>query len=533
MKMLCADLVFRNGQVITVNPQDEICSAIAVKGTEILYVGTDAEASEFIGENTKVIDLEGRSLVPGFIDSHVHYFQTGAQQLEVDCTHLTTIAQIKEKVRQAAAVTPKGEWIRGCQYNEDIIEDGRFINRWDIDEVAPDHPVAIVRYGYHTSILNSKALALAGVDDYAPDEVGGEFHRERGMVNGVCHEACHFNHSKVFDYQPSEYEKVFQIADKFFASMGVTSVHDAGGNGKFQLQTLIDMDARKMLNTRVYMFTYSLSENRKLYEDLLPTGIHTGFGSDRLRIGANKVMLDGSSNTPSASVREPYCHINDKGLLSMDQDELNAIYVESNRAGFQNTAHAVGDNAVDMVLIAHEKALNDYPREDARHRIEHCAIIDDDMIERIKRLGVTPSLQPIFMYEQGERYLKFYGEDRVSRMMAARTMLDAGIIASMGTDCPVYYSHPMINMYAACTRISKKGREISPEQKVTVLEALRMYTLNSAYASYQEDSLGSLEVGKLADLAVLSKPILSIEPEELKDIVVDFTISGGKIIYEG
>jgi predicted amidohydrolase YtcJ len=352
------------------------------------------------------------------------------------------------------------------------------------------------------------------------------------MVNGVCHETCHFKYSKIYDYQPEDYEGVFAIADKFFASMGVTSVHDAGGNGMTQLKTLIGMDLKKKLNTRVYMFTYSLTENRKLYEDLLPTGIHSGFGSGRLRIGSNKVMLDGSSNTPSASVREPYCHMDDKGLLSMDQDELNEIYIQGNRAGFQNTAHAVGDNAVDMVLIAHEKALLDCPREDARHRIEHCAIIDDDMIERIKRLGVTPSLQPIFMYEQGERYLRFYGEDRVSRMMAARKMKDAGIIVSFGTDCPVYYSHPMINLFAACTRISKKGNKISPEQCVTVLEAVRMYTYNSAYASYQEDSLGSLEVGKLADMVVLSKPILSIDPESFREVAVDMTISGGKIVFE-
>lgn len=532
-----ADLVLKNGQVITVNQQEEVCSAIALKGKQILCVGSNEEVEACVGAKTRVIDLAGRSLVPGFIDAHAHFFLLGAQQadvLDVNCAEFTSIEQIKEKVRQVAEKTPKGEWIRGCCYNETKLKDGRHITRWDLDEVAPDHPVALVRFCFHVSVVNSKALSLMGIPDDAPDEPGGEFLRQDGVINGVLRENSHFSRAKYFDYTNQEMERAVAQADQFLPKIGITSVHEAGGTDAAKLMhVLMDLDRRHALKTRIYMFPFGLSSNQKLFRDFIPTGVHTGFGSEFLRIGAAKIMLDGSSLTPSCSVRESYSHTEGKGVLSMNQQELDEFVESAHCAGFQCTAHAIGDNAIDMLVTAIERAQQKHPRTDARHRIEHCAMVDKDLLHRMKALDIIPIPEPMVIYEHGEDYLRFYGEKRVSMMVALRSMLDSGLQPALSTDFPCYdIIHPMYNMYAACTRKTKRGKDISTEQVVSTMEALKMHTIYAARAAFMDDIIGSLESGKLADMVVLSKPILDISPENFREVEIDLTISNGEIVYE-
>lgn len=533
---LYADLIFKNGQVITINPGDDIVTAVASKDDKIIYVGGDAGADEFKGPNTKVIDLAGRSLTPGFIDSHLHMTQIGTHQTEVDLTYpnVQSIADIKAKVKEAAARIPKGEWIRCFGYNQDFLEDKRHPTRWDLDEVAPDHPVVLVRVCVHVSVFNSQALKLAKVADDAADEPGGVFDRENGVVNGVMRENVHFNRSEFYAYTDEELEEVYQLANKYLIERGITSVSDAGGPGAPEVKVLQNLHMAGKLDVRINMMLFSLGSATKLFWDMLPTGIHTNFGDNKLKVGPAKMMLDGSSSAPTSSVRRPYDHKTDGdcGILTTDQAGVNEFFDAANRAGFQATSHAVGDNAVQMIITGIENALKNCPREDHRHRIEHCGIVDDELIARIKKAGIVPISQPGFVYVNGESYLKYYSEDRVRMMMAIKSFLDAGVTVALSSDDPVVPCDPMMTLYAACTRRSARGNDICTEQAVKPLEALRMCTLNGAFASFEEKIKGSLEVGKLADFTVLSKPILDMDPHDYLSVKPEMTVIGGEIVWQ-
>lgn len=534
---LYADLVFKNGQVVTVNPTDDIVTCVAARDEKILYVGDDAGVEEFIGPDTKVVDLKGRTLTPGFIDSHVHMTQIGAHQIEVDLTYpnVLTIADVKAKIKAAAQKAKKGEWIRCFGYNQDFLEEKRHPNRWDLDEVAPDNPVVLVRVCVHVSVFNSYALKMANIADDAPDEPGGVFDRdENGVVNGVMRENVHFARNQCYFYTEAELTDIFVRANQYLIERGITSVSDAGGVGAPQVKVMLDLHMAKKLDVRINMMFFALSDATKLFWDTLPTGIHTNFGDNKLKIGPAKMMLDGSSSAPTASVRRPYDHKDDGdcGILTTDQAGVDEFFEAANRAGFQGTSHAVGDNAVEMIITGIERALASFPRENHRHRIEHCGIVDDAMIARIKAAGIVPISQPGFVYVNGESYLKYYGEERVSMMMAVKSLMDAGVTVALSTDDPVVPCDPMITMYAACTRKSAHGKEICPVQCIKPLEAIRMYTLNGAYASFEEDIKGSLEVGKLADFTVLTDAILEMDPNNYLNVHPAMTIIAGKVVWE-
>ena len=533
---LYADLVFKNGQVITVNPNDDIVTSVASKDDKIIYVGNDNDADEFVGPHTQIIDLEGRTLTPGFNDAHLHMTGIGAHQLEVNLTYpeVNSIADIKAKVKEAASKIPKGEWIRCFGYNQEFLEDKRHPTRWDIDEVAPEHPVVLVRVCSHVSVFNSNALQIAKIADDSPDEPGGVFDRENGIVNGVMRESVHYARTKYYAYTERELENIYILANKHLIERGITSVTDAGGPGTLQLKALQTIKEAGKLDVRVYLMSLYQDGDKKLFNQLLPTGIRTGFGDDKLKIGSAKIMLDGSSSAPTSAVRRPYEHKNDGdcGILTADQDGVNLFVNSAHTAGFQVTSHAVGDKAVEMVITGIETALKNEPRNDHRHRIEHCGIVDALLVERIKNAGIIPIPQPSFIYINGEIYFKFYGEDRVSMMMALKSFLDADIPVAISSDCPVVPCEPMMTLYAACTRKSAKGNDICREQAVKPLEAIRMYTLNGAYASFEEDIKGSLEVGKLADFTVLSGAILDMDPDNFMALKPVMTVIGGKIVWK-
>ncbi|NLT47395.1 MAG: amidohydrolase family protein [Clostridiales bacterium] len=259
---------------------------------------------------------------------------------------------------------------------------------------------------------------------------------------------------------------------------------------------------------------------------------HTGFGSERFKIGPSKLMIDGSSSGPTAATLEPYTSDpNSHGILSMDPKDVDEFVLKAHKAGYQVTSHAVGDKAVTVIVNAIEKAMKAYPREDCRHRIEHCAMINDELLDRIKALGIVPILNPIFLYEFGDGYMVNYGKERAYRMFAAKSFLDKGILAAGSSDCPITFSNPILNMHLACNRTTQKGQVINAEECIGVLDALRMFTYNGAYASFEEGIKGTLEEGKLADLVVLSEDLTKVEPRNLKDVVVDMTYIDGEKVY--
>jgi len=530
-----ADMIFYNGSVLTVDKNDSIVSAVAIKENKIIYTGNSADAIKYSNENTIRIDLNGRSLVPGFIDSHLHTAVLGANSLAIDCRSpgVSSIEEIKDLIKDAAKITPKGQWIRGWGYDHSKLAEKRHPNKTDLDEAAPEHPVILTRACAHISAHNSKSLEIADLKEDAPDPEGGVMDRENGKINGVMRENAHMQILKTSQPAKEELVNAMCAANDLLIREGITTIHDSGGYGSLQMGAIQDAIREGKLQIRLYAMMFSFVENLKFIEDYLKIGIHTGFGDDHYKLGPIKLMIDGSSSGPTAATIEPYqSNPNDTGILSMSQEQVDDIILRAHQSGWQVTSHAVGDRAVTMIIHAIEKALEQYPREDHRHRIEHCAMVNDQILEKIKRLGIVPIPNPIFLYEFGDGYIVNYGRERAFRMFTNKSYFDRGIIAAGSSDCPITFSNPILNMHLAMNRKTQTGQTINPDERVTIQQALRMFTYHGAYASFDEDKKGSIEVGKLADLVVLSENILDVPPDKMKDVSVEMTIIDGKTVYK-
>lgn len=530
--MFFADSVCKNGQVITVNPNDDVVTAVAVYDEKIIYVGDDQGVETFIGENTKVIDLKGKTLMPGIVEAHAHLgcFATDMEWLDLSPKNVKSIKDIQAKVKAYADTVPEGSIIRGYHYIPEYLEEKRHPNKWDLDEVAPDHIVILFHTSYHMSACNSKALEVAGVTNNVKDPEGGKYEREKGELTGVVVENAHWDVNNAFKVTSDHMKKWLLKAQDFMIEKGVTSLHDAG-DSEMMIEAMIDLNNEKKLKLRNYAMLFSIYGNDTFIKKYIDIGLHTGLGDNRYKIGPFKLMLDGSSMGGTCALREPYSHDPDReGILTMSQKTVNDLVLRAHKNHYQVTCHSIGDKAVEMMLDAYENALSIMPRENHRHRIEHCAIVDEALIERIKKLGVIPIPQPDFLRSSGDTYRKFYG-DRVDMMFPLKAFLDAGIPCALSTDGPVAGEEPMLVLYSACKRVTSSGQEMNRKQEVSLMEAIRMYTYNGAYAAFEEDIKGSLEVGKLADMVILSKPILDIPIDALPDVQVEKTIIGGEIVY--
>ncbi len=528
-----ADLVFYNGEVITVNQAYEIHHAVAVKGNKIVYIGNNSGADGLIGSNTQLIDLHGRSLLPGFIDSHLHIMETGMNELGINCSfpEVTSIEEIKSKIKKAASVLPPGVWIKGWGYDHTRLKEMKHPDRWDLDEATTTHPVVISRVCGHMVTCNSRALEISGINENTADSKGGKIERFDGKPTGLLYESASAK-VKNKPYTQDELMEGLKFADRKLSRMGVTSVHDAGGYGALQNRIIQEAVAGDKINTRIYIMALSLPQNKGSHEGFLNAGIGKDVGNSKLKFGAFKAaFIDGSSSAPTAAVKEPYrSNPADRGMINITQDELNDLCLKAHKVGCQVTAHAVGDQAIEMFLNAIELAQKTYPKKNCRHRIEHCAIIDLKILERIKKMGIIPVSQPAFLYYFGDGYIQNYGS-RTDYMFACRSYKESGIISAASSDCPVSSPDPLIGIHTAVNRESMEGKIVGSKQKVNIMDAIRMYTINGAYASFEEHVKGSLEVGKLADMVVLSEPIMKSTLDKIKNIKVHTTVIDGKITY--
>lgn len=532
-----ADLVLRNGAVITVNAENEVCQAVAVKGNQIAYVGDNEGIRPWIGSHTKIIDLKGRALLPGFIDAHCHLGMRGQNAAVIlDCSaeRAPDIPSIQQIIKKAAEKAPKGAWIKATGYDQGKLKEGRHPTRRELDEAAPDNPVQLTRTCLHMGVYNSRALEEADIhpEHFAPGEVVVD---EDGNMTGLLKErACTYMWDKVM-YTKEEYMKAFKTANDLFLSFGITSVHDASFYGPDTLGLFQEAVETGIIDLRMYILLYHACGKEKTIEwvnDFIKTGIRGGLGDEHFRLGHVKILIDGSTSGPSCAVSKPYEHDPDlKGIQLYTQEEADAVLIPAHESGFNVTAHAVGDQAVDVILSSIEKAQAQAPRP-CRHRIEHCALIDDTIIDRLKTAQVTVVSNPGFFIDNAAMYIKYYGQ-RVDRMFPLKSYLDKGIITAIGSDSPVIEADPMIGIYTAMKRADRKTGTIAGEcQQISLMDAIRMYTYNGAYASLEETIKGSIEPGKLADLVVLSENILDAEPEHILDIKADMTIIDGKIKFE-
>ena len=535
---LYADMIFKNGVVVTVDSANSLCEAVAVKGNRIVYVGDNAGVEMWLGPDTSVIDLAGRALLPGFIDSHMHLGMTGQNAaVIIDCNSnkVTSISQIQQKIREAAAKAPKGAWIKATGYEQSKLKEGRHPTRDELDEAAPDNPVQLTRCCLHMGVYNTLALKAGGItgpEMFAPGEVVVD---ENGRMTGLLKEtACTYMWDKVI-YTKDEYLRSFKAANDILLSYGVTSMHDGSFYGEETIGLYQDACRNGIIKVRMYNLLYHAYGKKKTIEwvnDFISTGIHGGLGDDHFRIGHVKILIDGSTSGPSCATSQPYSHDPAlKGIQLYTQEEADDIIIKAHNASFNVSAHAVGDVAVDVILTAIERAMAQNPRP-CRHRIEHCGIINENLLSRIKKAGIVPVPNPGFFNENAEIYVKYYG-DRVNWMFPLRSYLDNGITAALGSDSPVIEADPMIGLYGALTRADKcSGIVAGKDQRIGIMDAIRMYTYNGAYASLEEKIKGSIEPGKLADLVILSGNILDTPVEELKSLKADMTVIDGQIVYE-
>jgi predicted amidohydrolase YtcJ len=528
-----ADLVLRGGKIVKMDEAETTAEAVAVKYGRIIAVGKDADVKALVGKKTKVVELKGRTVLPGFMDSHSHMADEGAGRLRfVDLSQeagVKSIKDIQERLAERAKKTPKGAWIFGYQEDDSKLAEKRHPTRWELDVASKNHPISISTVGGHFSVLNSKAYEMAGVTKETNDPVGGKYDRDaKGEITGGAHEKALDVLIPAEAQLPSEEQSIEGAKSILMdcASVGLTCAYDLVD--KSQIRALIDLNTRGELPIRMRMDAII-----DLFPQLNATGVHQMFGDDMLRLCGLKFFFDGAISARTAAVTEPYC---DKpgfyGVMSTTREIAEDVLKRAYAAGYRVSCHANGDKAISMYLDIMEKLQAKYPRKDPRNRDIHCTVITKELVARIKKLGILPTIFGPYPYYHGDKLLVPFGEERLERMFAARTFLDEGIKLAAHSDHPCAPFPPLMAIHALVNRTTKAGKPIGSSQRISVLEAIKLYTVNSAYQSFDEDRLGSIEEGKLADFVILGRDILTIPTTEIKDISVDITIVGGKIVYE-
>ncbi len=523
------DTILYNGNIYTVNPKEPSAQAVAIADGRLMAVGSNNDILKMASAKTKKFDLGQKTVLPGFIDAHTHPAYSGVKHLKmVDCD-LRSIKEIKDAIRQRASKTPKGNWVEGFKYDDTKTSEGRKINLSDLDEVAPDHPVRIVHRGGHTNYCNSLAFKIAGITESTPNPKGGEFERSPdGKLTGCTKESA----SDVIDKlvpnidTRDEMREGVKLISKMMAKTGVTSATDAGGKPEF-LQAYEDAYEAGDLGIRIYCMIYYTSIDK-----MIAAGVRSGMGNDWVKIGGLKLTCDGSISERTARLSQPYIgRPDDYGILVMDEEQMYPYAKKAYDAGWQIGIHANGDVGIDTTLKLYERLIKEKPRKDPRFRIEHCTMINDNLIQRMKTLGVIPTPFSTYVYYHGEK-MKQYGEERLKNMFALRSFVDAGIRPTQASDYPPGPFEPMMALQSSVTRTDIKGNVWGANQKVTVEEAIKIGTINGAYASFEENSKGSLEAGKLADLVVLGRNPFKEDPSTLISIPIERTMTGGKWVYE-
>ncbi len=520
--MQCADLVLKDANVLTMSPSEPHAEAIAVKDEKIVAVGTNKQIQPWIGKQTRVINLNGKTVVPGFIDTHVHMRGFGRYLTKIDLRGVNSIREMQQLLREQVQKTPEGKWILGRGWDQERFKEKRYSTRWDLDEVAPNNPVILTRVCGHICVVNSKALELAGItrDTTAPS--GGQIDEdpETGEPTGILREnAMDLVWNIVPEPSKEELTEMCALACQRAVEAGLTSVHWLV-HSPAEIRVLQELRKEGKLPIRVYLVVPV-----EFMDCLINAGLVTGFGDHMIKIGGIKILADGSLGARTAALKQPYDdEPSTKGMMLYSQRSLNKLVLKAHQVGFQLAIHAIGDRTIDVILKAYEKALQESPNEDRRHRVEHVSVLSENLIQRIKKLGVIASVQPHFVVSD------FWVEKRLGKARARwtypfKTLIQKGVFVAGGSDCPVEPISPLLGIYAAV------NREIFPQERITVEEALRIYTINAAYASFEEKIKGSIEAGKLADLVVLSDDLRKIEPSKIKDVKVEMTIVGGKIVY--
>ncbi len=527
------DIILVNGNVVTMDANRSSVKALAIKNGIIQFTGDDQAARALAGDQTKIIDLSGRTVTPGMIDAHCHLSACGllgTAYVDISWPAVLTIEDMQAKMSEKIAVTPKGEWVVGSGW---LTYGGRSPDKHDLDPISPEHPVFILNQGGHMAAVNGLALEMAGVNARTPDPGTGRFLREANdEPNGTI-----LNHPAMDYFRrlwPPDMLNLQVMENSIlnpqakFASMGVTSFQDVYARDMDRMQAYFNIAKRGEMSIRGQIM--NVLEYYKELDGRINAIEAIRFEGDYMHFAGAKMQVDGA-------LEASYTHEPHNGLAwnvtIWKPDELNEVVRAFHDAGYQVALHTGGDAAVDMALDAIEKAMNANPRPDPRHRIEHSALNTDAAIQRTKDLGVVISTQPTLIWAFADACVRIWGEERAQRLIPTRTWLDKGVPLCLSSDAPsMPWWDPQTTLQAAIMRISASKQPVSPEQALTIDEAMYAHTMAGAYADFAEDKKGSLEVGKFADLAVWHDNPFAAATEDIHNLTIDMTMVGGEVVHQ-
>ena len=531
---LAADLVITRANIWTGNPLQPDAMAVAIIGDRIVEVGGADEIEHWRGANTTVINAEGRRLVPGFNDAHVHLVDGGRQLDNVDLKDAGSQAELARRIGERAKAKP-GEWILGGDWDDQRWTPAELPTRQLIDDATNGTPVFVVRYDGHMGLANSAALGRAGITEHTPDPPGGALVRDaRGVPTGVFKDAAMDYITRVVPKMtPEQRLRAVKRALGHAASLGVTSVQDMNPTYE-DVSVYADLANRGELTVRIYAAPMETG-----WYDQAKLGIHRSFGSPWLRLGAVKGYADGSLGSTTAYFFEPYSDApGTRGLLSdemQDVEQMRTRLMAADHARLQLCLHAIGDAGISQILDLFGDIVRGNGERDRRFRIEHAQHIAPKDFDRFASLKVIASVQPYHAIDDGRFAERRIGPERIKTTYAFRTLLDRGVRLALGTDWSVAPLNPMLTLYAATTRATLDGKNPDgwvPKEKITIREAVAAYTSGSAFAEFQEGEKGTIARGKLADLVILSDDVFSIPPASIKDVKVLTTVVGGKVVHQ-
>ncbi|AXN40879.1 hypothetical protein CN689_25015 [Peribacillus butanolivorans] len=543
------ELIIKNANIVTLDESNTIAKSLIVSNGDIVKIFSEAEpdtAGYTVNSDTQVIDLNGATLLPGFIDTHSHLFMYGEMLNFIDCRspENKNIEDISQKVREKTIQTAPGQWIMGWGYDDTLLEEKRHPMRSDLDKVAPNNPVYIRHISGHFATVNSKALEIAGITEATVDPAGGFFGRdEKGKLDGVVHEIPALEMINPFLPIPSKEESIENIAKgaKVYLAQGITTCTDAGvglDKGLFELDAHLDAvnSGKNPLKMRLMIMNHLLREDgpfanytvEQLQEELQKRS------DNRIRLDSVKHFQDGSIQGYTAALREPYSsNSSEYGELLNEQEAFNEEILDLHNKGFRIAIHGNGDRAIESNIKALGGAIKGSPRNDHRHRIEHVQTANFNDLQTMKEFGIAASFFINHVYYWGDRHRDiFLGQERAARINPLAEAVDLDLLFTLHSDCPITPISPLFSVWAAVNRITRNGSVLGEDQKIDVLTALKSMTIYGAELNFEENEKGTIEVGKKADFAVLAKDPLTCPLEEIKDIPVLATIVDGNIVWE-
>ena len=507
-------------------------SSIVVTGPKIVDVGPSEKVN--IPKEAEILDVKGKTVIPGFIDSHTHFILMGVRiQSTLDLSKAKSLAEVVDQVSVRLAEMPAGSWLTGHGWDESEWPEKRYPTKDDLDPVSQENPVILTPCYGHLMVVNSRALDSAKITKGTPDPSGGKIDRDliSNEATGILREeAMDLIEAIIPPTTKKEALSGIQEACEIVLRWGCTSIHDMGSDA-IDIATYQTALEKGILNVRTYIMPDAQFTDEML-SGLEILGIRTRFGNDFLRIGSIKFYIDGSMGARTAVFSEPYAdETSTYGIFAVSPDILKERVIRAHKLGMQVAIHAIGDKAIEVALDAIEAAIEQEPRNNHRHRIEHCEILTEKQLARIKQLGVVPAMQPNFVGEWGQpggMYEQRLGLERLKFCNPYRRLLDEGIKVAFGSDCgycPPWPFNPIYGLWAAINHPIEESR-------ISIENAIKCYTLNGAFASFDEDIKGSIEVGKLADIAVLSEDLITFPPKAIKDVKVDLTMVNGQILWK-